>query len=239
MTLDFLGSITQTSLALLLPALLLWNSSLTQSRRMVFYSLAMGWFLFVAALTNAGVFSVNGPGVPAIAAFTVLPAVVVLLASRRSASMHELGSSVPLALLVLLHVGRLIGGQFLLLEHVGRLNAVFAETGGWGDIAVALTALPVAALLHRRTPGWRTAALLWNLAGLADFAVVLALGVGSISNSPFRFIFSQPSTDAMGTLPWFLIPGFLVPFYLITHALVFLRLAGKCEVPNQSRLRTA
>ncbi len=239
MTLDSLGFLTQISLALILPALLLWNSALTQRQRLTIYSLAIGWFLFVAALTYAGVFSVNGLGVPAIAAFTVLPAGAALLFARRSASMHEMGASVPLALLVLLHVGRLVGGQFLLLEHAGRLNAVFAETGGWGDIAVALTALPVAALIHRRTPGWRTAAFLWNLAGLADFAVVLTLGVGSISNSPFRFIFSQPPTDAMGTLPWFLIPGFLVPFYLITHVLVFLRLAGKCEVSTRPGLRTS
>jgi len=51
-------------------------------------------------------------------------------------------------------------------------------------------------------------------------------GARAASGFPLRFIFQQPDTGAMGSLPWLLIPGFLVPLYLITHLFIFARLLG-------------
>jgi hypothetical protein len=67
--------------------------------------------------------------------------------------------------------------------------------------------------------------LAWNLFGFVDLLTAVTLGVGSASDSPARFIFESPSSDAVGFLPWLLIPGLLVPMYLLTHLMIFAQLA--------------
>jgi hypothetical protein len=88
--------------------------------------------------------------------------------------------------------------------------------------------------------GWKLAAWLWNLLGIADFAAAMAFGAGSAAGSPFRFIFEQPASNALGALPLAVIPGFLVPFYLITHVILSLRLlADSRPAEGRAALRPA
>jgi hypothetical protein len=116
------------------------------------------------------------------------------------------------------------------LAH-GRLPAPFAPAAGWGDIAVGLTALPVAWLVRHRAAGWRGALLAWNVVGLLDLATAVTLAVLS-SPGPLRLIHTAADASLMSTLPWLIIPGFLVPLLAVTHIAIFHRLRAHADVPE-------
>jgi hypothetical protein len=72
-------------------------------------------------------------------------------------------------------------------------------------------------------------ALAWNVFGFVDLVAAVTLGIGSQPAFPLRFIFEEPGTGLMATLPWLLIPGYLVPLYLLTHLAVFAQLAASAR----------
>jgi hypothetical protein len=156
----------------------------------------------------------------------VLGPIVLALATARSPLTRRLALGVPLAVLIAANAGRLLGAFFLLLHADGRLSRTFATSAGWGDITAAALSLPVAWLVHRRGPGWRPLALAWNAFGFLDLVMAVTLGIGSQPAFPLRFIFEEPGTALMASLPWLLIPGYLVPLYLLTHLAVFAQLAA-------------
>jgi hypothetical protein len=127
-----------------------------------------------------------------------------------------------------------LGAFFLVLHEHGRLPRTFALSAGWGDIAVALLAIPVAWLAHRGAPSWRSITLAWNAVAFVDLVAAVTLGIGSTPGSPVRFIYEEAVPGTIGTLPWVLIPAFLVPLYFLTHLAVFARLLR--EVPARVAL---
>ena len=221
---DIIASVALTALAILFPAALIIAGPLTKAaRRRLGFTLFL-WFALVTALAAAGLFSTMSAGTPAIGVAVVVPIIIGIIVFRRSAALKSLVSETPLALLVAVHAGRLLGVFFLLLYAETRLPPTFALSAGWGDIAVAVAAPLVAWVIHRRAAGWRTLALTWNTFGFADLVLAVTLGVGSAVDSPVRFIYEAASSDTMGTLPWLLVPGFMVPLYLMTHLAIFNRL---------------
>jgi hypothetical protein len=222
---DVVAALVLTGLAIGVAGALIFTSPVGQvgARRLAVGAAA--WFLVVAGLAAAGLFSAASPvGTPAIAVAVVAPVLVLAIGAARVPSLRALTFGVPLAVLALVHVGRLLGAFFLALHADGRLPRTFATCAGWGDIGVALLALPVAWAVHRRVAGWWPLTLAWNTVGLVDLVAAVVLGVGS-SSSPLRFIHESPDSGAMGTLPWLLIPGFLVPIFILAHLAVFVRLA--------------
>jgi hypothetical protein len=223
MTLDTVASLTLGVQALLLPTLLMFGSRLDDRRRVFLLLLAIAWLLLLTGLSAAGLFSARGYGMPFVGVAAIAPVLAVLLLRSRSATLRTLVNTVPLTLLVALHAGRLLGVYFLALHAAGRLPPTFAYLAGWGDIVVGIDSIPLAFAVFHRSRGWRPWLLIWNCLGVADLIIALTLGAGSAAGSPIRFIYQEPSSALMGTLPWFLIPGYLVPLYLIAHVTIFFR----------------
>jgi hypothetical protein len=236
MNLDSLASVTLAAQALLVPTIMVISSRLDGLHRTVVLGIAGGWLLLLASFAAAGLFSASAYGIPLVGVAVAVPVIAVLLLRARSGTLRSLISTIPLTLLVAVHVGRLLGVEFLLMQAAGRLPATFAFSAGWGDIIVATASLPVAFAVHRRIRGWRSLVLVWNCVGVADLIVAVALGAGSAAGSPIRFVYEEPSSAVMGALPWFLIPGYLVPLYLITHVAIFFRLmaADQSNVPGSA-----
>jgi hypothetical protein len=229
---DIVGAIVLTAVAFAATGTVIFESpvSTLTARR-----LAVGtgaWFAVITALAAAGLFSTaSGVGTPAIGLAVLVPVVALALASIRGSTLRRLALGVPLVTLVGVHVTRLVGAYFVLLWAQGRLPVTFATSAGWGDVTVALLAVPIALAVRRRLPGWWGLTLAWNTLGLLDLIVAVALGAGSAA-SPLRFIHESPESGATGTLPWLLIPGFLVPFYILTHLAVFAQLAAAGRAPR-------
>lgn len=132
--------------------------------------------------------------------------------------------TVALRGLILYHAVRFVGVVFLVMAARGTLAPAWAVPAGWGDIAVAVGALAVAALACPVTTAGRWWAVLgWNVFGLLDILMVLLRGL--------QLGRADPSLLAPLTrLPLALLPTFIVPLILVTHVLLFWRLA--CERPG-------
>lgn len=223
--LDIIGTISLPSLAGLVGVAWIGSSPLERAARLKVALVALLWFATVGVLAASGMFAALGGGTFAIGAAVLTPIGLWIWGARRSAAVRAVALGTPLSIMIALHAGRLLGVFFVLLSHDGRLPPTFALTAGWGDIGVAACAVPLALAAHWRVRGWRTLTLAWNSLAFLDLVTAVTLGIGSAKDTPARFIFETPSTDAMGYLPWVLVPGLLVPMYLLTHIAVFVRLA--------------
>ena len=220
--LDVIGTILLTALAVALAVTLvprLDGHGVTRTR------VAMGlsaWFIVAAALGATGAFASTALPVGAALSVAVLAPVILgggLVARTR-------GHGIPLATLVGVHVGRVLGVAFLLLYSAGRLPFSFAHSAGWGDIATGVLAIPVAWAIRHRAAGWRWFTAAWNVLGMADLLIAVTLGMGSAPGSLVRFNFEAPGSGAIVTFPWVLVPAFFVPLYLLTHIAIFANLAA-------------
>ena len=185
------------------------------------------WFAAIAVLCGLGVFRpVTGTGTIGLGVAILGPALVVLAIVLGSPERRDRVLAMPLAPLIGVHVVRVLGVNFLLLQAAGRLPAPFAPSAGGGDIFIGLTALPLAWAVSRQIAGWRTLAIGWTLLGMLDLVTAIGLGVVSAPDSPIRIFQGPPDTSAMTTLPWMLIPAFLVPILFLLHVLVLKRALG-------------
>lgn len=182
------------------------------------------WFVLVTILAATEVLTYqHGVGAPGLGVAVMLPIVILSVSVLRSPTLRRALQTVPLFMLIGVHVTRVLGITFLILYAAGRLPAPFGPVAGWGDVIVGLAAGPVAWLVYKHGAGVRPLALVWNILGLLDLTTAIGLG-GVSAPGPLRIIFTEPGSAIMTTLPWLLIPGFLVPLLASTHLAVFYRL---------------
>ncbi len=221
--LDIIGAVSLLALAFVMWRILIRAASPDPLVRRKAATRVAVWFAAVAVLAALGVFAVDRVGTLIVGLAVVLPVVAGAALAARSPMVRARVVAIPIATLVALNIGRALGAFLILLYAEERLTSTFANTAGWGDIAVAVLAIPVALAAHRKIAGWPALVLGWNLLGFADLITAVTLGVGS-ADSPLRFIYEPNATGTIATLPWVLIPGFLVPSYLLTHLAIFAQL---------------
>jgi subtilisin family serine protease len=176
-------------------------------------AILVGWQAAVVGLALAGAFAPR-PGWPPILGLAVVaPVVLGTLALSRSGAQAPESS---LAALMGLQLLRVEGFELVLAGAGGWLPQVFARPAGWGDALIGVTAPLVALAVARRTAGWRTLAVVWNLAGIADLVDAVFLGVTS-SPGALRVFEGDVSAVLMTQLPLSLIPTFGVPLALLGH----------------------
>lgn len=176
----------------------------------------LAWLLVASGVGLIGLY--EGAPAPVIGATNVALVSLVLLAVVRIRGLRAWAEAISLRPLVLYHLVRFVGIAFLVLYARGVIPGAFAVTAGWGDIAVAVLALPAAFLcvpVNTRAKWWGL--LAWNVLGLADILMVLGngmrLGVADIAQMTWITVF-----------PWTLLPTFIVPLVIVTHVLIFVRL---------------
>ncbi len=142
--------------------------------------------------------------------------IALLVAARSWSPLREFVRTVDLRVLALFHLTRFVGFYFLALHARGELPWAFAVPGGWGDIAVAATALPLL-LVRPDTPAGRRVYLVWNVLGLLDILGVVLTAA--------RLAFRDPgSMRALLELPLSLLLTFVVPIVVATHVWMLGRL---------------
>ena len=175
------------------------------------------WLALVWWLAIAGAFR-PGPGLPALPIAIFLPVLLVLPVLLSSKQIGALLDATPAAWLIALQVYRIFGGIFLLAWLRGGIAGIFALPAGIGDVLVGTLALPVAYLVGTGAPGARQRAMAWNLLGLFDFAVAIAIGIVT-APGPLQLIVPERPNAALGTFPMVMIPAFAVPSSILLHAL--------------------
>lgn len=177
-------------------------------------------FWFAAAWSAAidGVFRTGTSPLPVLPLAIFLPVIIgapLLLLSKRVGLVLD---AMPATWLVALQLYRLFGGWALAAGMRGVLPGVFALPAGIGDLLTGLFAVPAAIALASGTNWGRRAAIIWNILGLADFAVAITLGM---ITSPGRFQLIVPNVPGIGVgaYPDVLTPAFVVPSSILLHAL--------------------
>src|SRR5229473_1145316 len=110
-------------------------------------------------------------------------------------------------------------------DVAGELPGVFALPAGVGDVLVGVLAVPVALLLQSGARSGRAAAHAWNVLGIVDLLVAIAIGALTTSG---RLAVATPNT-ATRSYPLVMIPAFAVPLSLILHALSLRQLQGSAR----------
>lgn len=165
-----------------------------------------------------GAFRAGGSSLPLLPAAILLPVIVgapVLLLSKRVGQVLD---AMPTTWLVALQIYRIFGGQWLAYWLRGVLPGLWALPAGTGDVLTGLFAVPAVIALASGTAEGRRAAILWNVFGLADFAVAITLGM-IMSPGPFQLIIPQGPSMAVDSFPNVLTPAFVVPSSILLHVL--------------------
>ena len=146
---------------------------------------------------------------------TVVLLAVLTVASTWRARTLELGFR-PL---IAIHLTRFVGFYFLWLYSLGVLARNFAVPAGWGDVIVAVLAIPLLMMRDGLSTRWRTLLIAWNLIGLADILVVVVLA--------FQMSIADPGfQNAFASLPLSLLPLYIVPLVIASHGVMLYKLAA-------------
>ncbi len=98
---------------------------------------------------------------------------------------------------------------------MGALPAAFALAAGIGDMAIGMTAPLVHKHLLPSLEERRTTFLLWNVAGVLDLLIVLAVGI--LASPDVNLAGAGTTARLMTQFPWSLVPTFLAPLFIILH----------------------
>ena len=144
---------------------------------------AVAWTAAINGVFRTGVSPL--PLLPAAIFLPVIIGVPLLLLSKR---VGQLLDAMPTTWLVALQLYRVFGSQWLAYWLLGLLPGLWALPAGTGDVLTGLFAVPAAIALATGTAEGRKAAILWNIFGLADFAVAITFRV-IVSPGSFQLIF--------------------------------------------------
>ncbi len=176
------------------------------------------WFAVAWSAAIDGVFIAGASSFPFLPLAIFLPVIIgapLLLLSKRVGQVLDV---MPATWLVALQVYRVFGSWALAAWLNGTLSGVFALPAGIGDVLTGLFAVPAAIAVASGTAEGRRAAMIWNIFGLADFAIAITLGM---ITAPGRFQLIVPILPSInaGVYPNVLTPAFVVPSSILLHAL--------------------
>src|SRR5262245_63428100 len=228
--LDFIGTVGITTVMVVVINAVISSLAVSRLQR-IGVAMAVGvWIGLAAASANSGLFAPGNP--PCIGLFLAVPLLLTAGLAYVSPQWRAALLDLPTPLLVGLNLARSMGVLFLLLAAEGRLSGPFPASAGWGDILVGVLALPalLIALSPSQSEGGRSFLFAWNLLGVLDLVVAVALGVTSAEGSPLQILHVGAGSAAIQMLPWAFIPTVLVPFFLMVHAILFAQLRGRAAV---------
>ncbi len=183
-------------------------------------AVAAAWLLGVLLLGGAGN-DVLPPRIPVVLGGTLLVGYLLLL----SPTFRRIIAAVPQHWLIGIQVFRILGAVWLLRYFAGGLPGLFALPAGIGDVATGVLAPFVAYAWYRGKPYARSAAIAWNLFGMAD--LINAVVLGTLTNGGTGGI----------VFPLVLIPAYGVPRSLLIHSYSLIDLLRKnSQQPRRGEL---
>jgi hypothetical protein len=205
-------------------------------RRTTWLVIMVPFTLWMAVAWSAainGSFRPDASPLPLLPMAIFLPVIIgapLLLLSKRVGRVLD---AMPATWLVALQLYRVFGSQWLAYWLLGVLPGIWAVPAGTGDVLTGLFAVPAAIALATGTAEGRKAAILWNMFGLADFAVAITIGLIT-SPGPLQLIVPDPPSIGTGTYPTVLTPAFVVPASILLHVLS-LRQLRRCSRAEAAR----
>jgi len=186
-------------------------------------ALSVAWLFGIMWLASNDVFrnTVFPPRIPLALALTLVFGYLLLL----SATFRAIIAAIPQHWLIGIQTFRILGGVFLVRYFQGELPGVFGIPAGVGDVMTGLFAPLVAYWWVAEKPYARTAAIAWNLFGMAD--LVNAVVLGAVTGGGGGGI----------VFPIVLIPTYAVPRAFLVHSyslIGLLRKTSRHSAPAES-----
>jgi hypothetical protein len=176
----------------------------------------IAWLAVTGLLARLGAYRGAADRIPTIQFGIFLPILIGVLVFWRSPAVARLIDAVPQQWLVGLQLYRVLGAVFVALFAAGGLPGLFALPAGLGDLAVGLLA-PIVATAYARKPNERAGSVLaWNIFGIADLVVAVAIGFAT-APSPVQLVALDSPNVLISAFPLVLIPVFLVPLSILLH----------------------
>jgi hypothetical protein len=187
------------------------------------------WFAFIWSVAADGVFDPRPGARPWLPLAIFAPPLVGLIALTRSARVAGALDAIPAHWLVGLQVYRVFGAAFLVQLALGHFSPTIALPAGIGDVVVGLLAAPAALYLRANPQRGRALAIAWNVLGIADLRLAVALGT-SIQIAGLRGAAGAPANAIL--YPLVMIPAFAVPLSLILHGMSIWQLRRAALAPS-------
>ena len=207
------------------------NTSLTATqRRVIWLAIMVPYTLWLAVAWSAainGVFRPDDSALPLLPVAILGPVIVGAPLLLLSGKVGQVLDATPAPWLIALQLYRVYGSVLLVNGLHGELPMLFALPAGIGDTLTGLFAVPAAIAVVTGAPQGRRMAIMWNLFGLADFAVAVTLGFITSPGALQLIVPNVPSIGA-GAYPGVLIPAFAVPSSILLHVLS-LRQLSRCK----------
>src|SRR5215475_4311565 len=134
------------------------------------------WFVVAWSAAINGAFRTGSSPLPVLPLAIFLPVIIgvpLLLLSKRVGQVLD---AMPANWLVALQLYRLFGSWAIAAGRRGVLAGLLAWPAGIGDVLTGLFALAAAIAAANGTAQGRRVATIWNIFGLADFAVAIIMG---------------------------------------------------------------
>jgi hypothetical protein len=161
---------------------------------------------------------------PRVIALVTIPLLIILFAIVANTNLFKkLLRSATLESLITMHVFRIVGVFFLLLQFYKLLDTEFAISAGLGDIITAIFAIPVAKAVAQKKPWSRKVVIAWNIFGTLDIINLMTIAMlGAIKASAT----GQPGGE-MTIFPFVWFPAFAPATILFLHYAIFRKLQQK------------
>jgi hypothetical protein len=199
------------------------------------------WLILVFGLATHGFFQAV-PGVvqtsSPLPVAIFLPVVVGLTLLTRSSHIASLLDVMPTSWLIGLQLYRVLGGLFLVNWLHGISPGAFALPAGIGDVTVGVLALPAAALVASGAEAGRKAGMRWNILGLIDLTIAVAMGMMTSPGGPLYVASLGQTNMQVGTFPTVMTPAFAVPSSIILHGLSIWQLKRRAQRAELSHIGT-
>lgn len=186
-------------------------------------SLVVAWFLLVLLLAVNRLF-ISPPGIPplAVGITFLVPILLFLAAFWLSSGFRDYVLQINPIFLAALHGWRFIGLGFIMAYSEHLLDGSFAWPAGLGDLTAGIFAPWIVLRLAKDKSFIRDPLfLIWNLFGITDFIVAVAMG--TLNQGILPAFQPAVASSLMQRLPFVLIPCFFVPWLLITHIIMLMQ----------------
>jgi len=179
---------------------------------------ALAWVAFIGVLTLNDFFKdvTQLPPKPVIAMVAWLPVVIAL---TFTSTFKRLALATPPHWLVYFQAFRVAVELLLFQAFVrGVMPVQMTFEGRNFDIAAGVLAIVVGYIVAKKAKGWRSAATLYNILGLALLVNVLIVALLSMP-TPLRYFMNEPPITVVGLFPFIYLPTVLVVFAYSFHIL--------------------
>ena len=172
----------------------------------------LGWTFAAVLVGFSGILQNTRLSMPALCVAITL-GLIALLAVRRDWRDRALGLGIRTLLAI--HLVRLFGIYFLWLSRQGLVAGDVAMLAGWGPLIIAGGAMVILIALRPDAPQGRQAIVLWNVIGLVDVLLTVAVMTRMARPDPLL-------QGGFASLPLSLLPTLFLPMIVVSHVLIFI-----------------